>query len=136
MPVFALFAAGIPISGESLSALTTDRLAIAIVLGLVLGKVIGIVGACLVAVRLGIAIKPSDLAWRDIVAIAALGGIGFTVSLLIAELALGEEQTAAAKAAVLIASVLASLLAAILLRRRGGHHRSGGQRPDDANMAG
>lgn len=136
VPVFALFAAGIPISGESLSALTTDRLALAIVLGLVLGKVIGIVGACLIAVGLGIAVKPPDLAWRDIVAIATLGGIGFTVSLLIAELALGEEQTAAAKAAVLIASVLASVLAAMLLRRRGRHHRSGGQRPDDSNMAG
>ncbi|GAB3457124.1 Na+/H+ antiporter NhaA [Actinophytocola sediminis] len=122
VPVFAFFAAGVPVSGESLGKLFDDRLALAVIVGLVVGKIIGIVGAALLAVRLGIARMPSGLGKRDLVAVAALGGVGFTVSLLIADLALDGADMELAKTAVLAASLIASTLAAILLVRRSRAH--------------
>ncbi|MBB4907165.1 Na+/H+ antiporter NhaA [Actinophytocola algeriensis] len=118
VPVFAFFAAGIPVSGDALGRLFTDRLAVAIIAGLVIGKLVGIVGAALLAVRFKFAALPSDLGKRDLVAVAMLGGVGFTVSLLIADLSLDGPDMELAKGAVLVASVLASLLAAVLLMRR------------------
>jgi Na+:H+ antiporter, NhaA family len=118
VPLFALFAAGIPINAEVLGDLFTDQLALAVIIGLVVGKLVGIVGFSLLATRLGIARLPSDLGRRDLVAVAMLGGVGFTVSLLIADLALDGRDMELAKAAVLVASMLASLLAAVLLLRR------------------
>ena len=122
VPVFALFAAGIPIDGGVLGSLFTDRLALAVIIGLVVGKLVGIVGFSLLAVRLGIAQLPSELGKRDIVAVATLGGVGFTVSLLIADLALDGPDMELAKGAVLVASMAASLLAAVLLMRRSKAH--------------
>ena len=81
---------------------------------------IGIVGASALAVWFKAAVWPSGAGPRDIIAVAVLGGVGFTVSLLIAELSLGEAETA--KAAVLIASMISSLLAAVLLIRRSRAH--------------
>ncbi len=118
VPVFALFAAGIPVSGDALGRLFTDRLALAIIAGLVVGKLVGIVGAALLAVRFKFAALPSDLGKRDLVAVAMLGGVGFTVSLLIADLSLDGPDMELAKGAVLVASLVASLLAAVLLVRR------------------
>lgn len=119
VPVFALFAAGVPINGKVLAELVHDRIAIAIIVGLVLGKVLGIFGTSYLAVKLGIGSRPAGLTWNDLCALAMLGGVGFTVSLLITDLALTGSAAERAKAAVLIASALASLLAtAMLLRRR------------------
>ncbi len=125
VPVFALFAAGIPISGEALGSLFTDRLALAVIVGLVVGKLVGIVGFSLLAVRLRGARLPSELGKRDLVAVAMLGGVGFTVSLLIADLALDGPDMELAKGAVLVASMVASLLAAVLLMRRSKAHSAG-----------
>jgi NhaA family Na+:H+ antiporter len=86
--------------------------------GLVIGKLVGIVGPALLVVRLGVARLPSDLGRRDLVAVAMLGGVGFTVSLLIADLSLDGPDMELAKGAVLVASALASVLAAVLLPRR------------------
>jgi NhaA family Na+:H+ antiporter len=119
VPVFALFAAGVSVSPQALGALAADRIAIGIVAGLVAGKLIGIVGGSLLAVRLRLAELPPGMSWQDIFAVAMLGGVGFTVSLLIAELALNGDAAERAKAAVLIASLLSALLAAVLLRLRG-----------------
>lgn len=118
VPVFALFAAGIPVSVDVLGRLVTDRVALAVLVGLVVGKLVGIVGSSLLAVRLGVARMPADLGKRDLVAVAMLGGVGFTVSLLIADLSLEGEDMELAKGAVLAASLIASLLAAALLVRR------------------
>lgn len=118
VPAFALFAAGVPLSAAVLAQLPHDRIAVAIFAGLVLGKVIGIFGASWLVIKSGLAKRPRYLGNRDILALATLGGIGFTVSLLVAELGLGAEAENA-KAAVLIASVLASLVGAVLLVRRG-----------------
>ncbi|USX56812.1 Na+/H+ antiporter NhaA [Lentzea sp. HUAS12] len=120
VPLFALFAAGVPVGAEAIGKLFDDKIAIGVMVGLVVGKVIGIVGASALAVWFKAAVWPSGAGPRDIVAVATLGGVGFTVSLLIADLSLETPETA--KAAVLFASMIASLLAAVLLIRRSRAH--------------
>ena len=118
VPIFALAATGIPLAaaGDALD----DRVAVGVFMGLLVGKVIGIFGAARLAVALGLGSLPARVTWSDVLPLAMLGAIGYTVSLLIARLAFddiaAQERTAAA---VLMAAVLASLLAVILLRRRG-----------------
>ncbi|MFC0429552.1 Na+/H+ antiporter NhaA [Kutzneria buriramensis] len=124
VPMFALFAAGVPIGADSLHAIVTDTVAIAVVVGLVIGKIVGVLGASALAVTTGLASKPRGLGWRDMAAVATLGGVGFTVSLLMAELALAGDAAERAKAAVLLASAAASLLGAALLLRRSRVHRT------------
>lgn len=123
VPVFALFAAGVPVSASALGEMFRDRVAVGVIVGLVVGKLVGIFGASALAVRLRLATKPADLGWGDIAAVAMLGGVGFTVSLLIAELSLQGDAAERAKAAVLVASLIASLLAAVMLVRRSRVHR-------------
>ncbi|MFD3510907.1 Na+/H+ antiporter NhaA [Nocardia sp. NPDC058666] len=125
VPVFALFASGVPLNSDVFGSLFTDRLALAIILGLLLGKTIGIFGVSWVAIRLGVAKRPVGLEYRDMFALSVLGAIGFTVSLLVAELALADVGTEAidlAKAAVLVTSMAASLIGSALLLRRGRVH--------------
>jgi NhaA family Na+:H+ antiporter len=123
VPVFALFAAGVPINGEALRGMFTDRIALAVIVGLVVGKLVGIAGASAIAVKLKLAVWPSGAGPRDVIAVAVLGGVGFTVSLLIAELSLRGAEADRAKTAVLVASMIASLLAAALLVRRSRVHQ-------------
>ncbi len=120
VPVFALFAAGVALSGDTMRQLVTDPVAIGIAAGLVVGKAIGVFGGSWLTARFTRAELNSDLAWRDVGAVSVLAGIGFTVSLLIAQLAFAGDiaQVERAKAAVLIASVLAAVLASVLLFRR------------------
>ncbi|MFE6612659.1 Na+/H+ antiporter NhaA [Amycolatopsis sp. NPDC057786] len=122
VPLFALFAAGIKVDGESLGEVFTTALPLAILVGLVGGKLLGIFGASLLAVKFKLAEKPRGMGWRDIGALSMLGGVGFTVSLLIADLALDGEAVELAKAAVLIASAIASLSAAAMLLHRSRVH--------------
>ncbi|MFE1597080.1 Na+/H+ antiporter NhaA [Nocardia sp. NPDC058705] len=127
VPVFALFASGVPLNGAVFGSLFTDRLALAIILGLLLGKTIGIFGVSWVVIKLGWAKRPAGLEYRDMFALSVLGAIGFTVSLLVAELALADVGTEAvdlAKAAVLVTSMAASLLGSALLLRRGRVHQA------------
>ncbi|SDC61899.1 Na+:H+ antiporter, NhaA family [Rhodococcus tukisamuensis] len=122
VPVFALFASGVPVNAEVLGTMFTDRLTLAIILGLLLGKTIGIFGVSWLVVRLRIAVKPAGLDFRDMFALSVLGAIGFTVSLLVAELALEGAEQEKAKAAVLLTSLAASLIGSALLLRRGRVH--------------
>ena len=122
VPVFALFAAGITVNADALGAVFTTALPLAVLAGLLGGKVVGILGASALAVKLRVAEKPRGMGWRDLAALSVLGGVGFTVSLLIAELSLPDGESELAKAAVLIASATASLLAAALLLRRSKVH--------------
>ncbi|MFD6069519.1 Na+/H+ antiporter NhaA [Amycolatopsis lurida] len=122
VPLFALFAAGIKVDGESLGAVFTTALPLAVLVGLVGGKLVGIFGASLLAVKFKLAEKPRGMGWRDIGALSMLGGVGFTVSLLIADLALDGEAVDQAKMAVLIASAIASLSAAAMLLHRSRVH--------------
>ena len=118
VPLFAFFAAGVTLSPEAMRAFVGDRIAWAVIAGLVLGKTVGVLTGAAVAVRFRLARLPNDLNWRDLTAVSVLTGCGFTVSLLIAELAFTGGQQERAKTAVLLGSLLASLLAALMLRRR------------------
>ena len=125
VPAFALFAAGIPLNGAVFGQLLSDRIALGVILGLVVGKLVGISGAALLAVRLGVATMPAGLGRRDLFAVSMLGGVGFTVSLFIADLSLDGADMELAKAAVLVASITAAILAPILLLRRSRAHEAG-----------
>ncbi|MGS2808116.1 Na+/H+ antiporter NhaA [Nocardia sp. MW-W600-9] len=127
VPLFALFASGVPLNSAVFGSLFTDRLSLAIILGLLLGKTIGIFGISWLAIRFGVAKRPVGLEYRDMFALSVLGAIGFTVSLLVAELALadvGDDAIDLAKAAVLVTSMAASLLGSALLLRRGRVHQA------------
>ncbi|MFF3346497.1 Na+/H+ antiporter NhaA [Streptomyces sp. NPDC002779] len=119
VPLFALFAAGVSVSVASLGEVFTEPEPLGVVLGLVVGKTVGIFVGTYLAARFTRARLNPDLAWADVFALSALAGIGFTVALLIGDLAFTDPATAeAAKAAVLVGSLTAAALAAILVKRR------------------
>ncbi|WP_282780001.1 Na+/H+ antiporter NhaA [Nocardia sp. CC201C] len=126
VPVFALFAAGVSVSGlRGLTEALTDPVAIGIVAGLVLGKSFGIFGTTFAAARWTRARLDPGLRWIDVYGAALLAGIGFTVSLLISELAFGPGSPHAehAKIGVLCGSLTAAVLAAVILRIRNRAYR-------------
>lgn len=119
VPLFALSAAGITLTSSAVGAIFTNPLSIAIIVGLVIGKPTGVLLGAFVSVKTRLANLPHGLAWPDIAAVGVIAGIGFTVSLLIAELALPtNDSVALGKAAVLVASAIASVLGAIVLALR------------------
>ncbi|WP_395365939.1 Na+/H+ antiporter NhaA [Streptomyces sp. YH02] len=119
VPLFALFAAGVGITGAALAHVFTDPEPLGVFLGLVVGKILGIFLGTYLAARFTRAQLNPDLAWADVFGLATLAGIGFTVALLIGELAFPNGAEAEhIKAAVLIGSLTAAVLAAVLLRRR------------------
>ncbi|ANY09249.1 Na+/H+ antiporter NhaA [Pseudonocardia sp. HH130630-07] len=126
VPVFAFFAAGVSVvDGGGLGAALRDPVTLGIVAGLVLGKTIGVLGATWLVQRFTRAELSEDLGWWDLLGLAQLAGIGFTVSLLVGELAFGTgtPQDDHVKIGVLGGSLLAAVLATVLLRIRNGHHR-------------
>lgn len=121
VPVFAFFAAGVTIGGLSgLTGALADPVAIGIVVGLVAGKTVGIFGATYLMSRFTRASLDPQLRWVDVIGLSILGGVGFTVSLLIGELAFGagSVRDEHVKVGVLTGSVLAAVIAAIVLRAR------------------
>ncbi|WP_199521251.1 Na+/H+ antiporter NhaA [Jiangella anatolica] len=120
VPVFALLAAGVTISSDALREVVTEPVALGVVLGLVAGKAIGIFGGTWLTARFTRAELSDDLTWGDVFGLGTIAGIGFTVSLLIGELAFRDDAhlTELVKTAVLVGSVLAALLATIVLGRR------------------
>ena len=117
VPVFALAAAGIPLAaaGDAVN----DKIAIGVFAGLLVGKVVGIFGGAQLAVRLRVGALPENVSWGDVLPVAILGSIGYTVSLLIGRLALDDVAAQErAAASVLVAAVIASVAALVLLRRR------------------
>ncbi len=125
VPLFALFAAGVTISLESLGAVFTEAVGLGIVLGLVVGKAIGITLGTWIAVRYTRATLARGLTWSDVTAVSFLAGIGFTVSLLIGALAFegDEDLIDLSKTAILVASVIAAALASVTLGRRNRHYK-------------
>ncbi|MEV5374480.1 Na+/H+ antiporter NhaA [Streptomyces nondiastaticus] len=120
VPLFALFSAGVVVSGGALSDVFTKPETLGVVLGLVVGKTIGVFGGTWLAARFTRAELNPDLKWPDVLAVASLAGIGFTVSLLIGELAFGTDLLLAdeVKAAVLVGSLIAAVCASVLLKLR------------------
>ena len=121
VPVFAFFAAGVTVGGLSgLSEALRDPIAIGIIVGLVVGKTVGVLGTTALFARFTRARLDDDLAWTDVFGVAVLAGIGFTVSLLIGDLAYGagSDRDDHVKVGVLAGSLLAAILASIILRSR------------------
>lgn len=125
VPVFALFAAGVSVSGSALGEVFTKPEPLGVVLGLFVGKVIGVFGGSWLAARFTKAELNPDLKWADLFAVSVLAGIGFTVSLLIGELAFpgDPEMVERVKAAVLVGSLVSALVASVLLRLRNNEYR-------------
>lgn len=126
VPIFAFFAAGVAIGGLSgFVDSVTDRVTLGIIVGLVAGKAIGITVTTFAAAKLTRAELDSDLAWVDVIGLSLLGGIGFTVSLLIGELAFTEPAAGDhARIGILTGTLTATALAAIVLRLRNRAYRS------------
>ncbi|MCX4644098.1 MULTISPECIES: Na+/H+ antiporter NhaA [unclassified Streptomyces] len=126
VPLFALFSAGVAVSGSALTDVFTKPETLGVVLGLVVGKAVGIFGGTWLTARFTRASLTDELAWPDVFAVASLAGIGFTVSLLIGELAFTESPllTDEIKAAVLMGSLIAAVLSSVLLKIRNAKYRA------------
>jgi NhaA family Na+:H+ antiporter len=128
MPLFALANAGVSFSGD-LGKIVAQPITLGIVIGLLLGKPIGVTLASWLAVRLGLASLPENVSWKHIHGAGWLAGIGFTMSLFIAGLAFtADEQLTAAKVGPLIASVFAGLIGSAILLRTSALSERGGMR--------
>ena len=126
VPVFAFFAAGVTAGGLSgLATSLSSPIALGIVAGLVVGKTVGIFVSTYLMARFTKANLDEELRWVDVAGVAVLAGIGFTVSLLIGELAygVGSEREDLVKVGVLVGSLLAALVAATILRLRNRTYR-------------
>lgn len=127
VPVFAFFAAGVTFGGyDGLVTALSDPIALGIVFGLVVGKALGIFGTTRMLAAFTRASLDAALRWIDVLGVSMLAGIGFTVSLLIGELAYGSgsHREDVVKVGVLAGSLLAALFAAVLLRIRNRHYRT------------
>ena len=117
VPLFALANAGVRLSGDELVSAATSAITIGVFLGLVVGKLVGIAGAAWLGVSTGIARLPTSVRFPHLTGAAAVAGIGFTVSLLMAELAFDDPASIDdAKIGILAASVVAGVLGWVLLR--------------------
>lgn len=117
VPIFALANTGITLSLKNLSTEANLSIAGGIVLGLVVGKVTGIVGVSYLMIKLGFAKLPARANWGHLVGIGLLAGIGFTVSIFVTDLAFSNEQLVnTAKFSILIASIISACLGLFVLR--------------------
>lgn len=116
MPLFAFANAGLPLSLSDLGNAVT----VAVFVGFVLGKPIGILSFSWLAVRSGIAILPEDLDWKLLAGGGLLAGIGFTMALFIANLAFSESLVDSAKLGIFLASVVSAVAGFVILRSRPG----------------
>ena len=125
VPVFAFFAAGVNVVSGGFGATFADAAALGVIVGLVVGKAVGVFAGTWLFARFTRARLDDDLSWQDIFGLSLLSGVGFTVSLLIGELAFGSgsARDEHVRLAVLVGSLVAALLAAIALRRRNRHYR-------------
>jgi NhaA family Na+:H+ antiporter len=116
-----LATAGVRNDVSTLARTGPRSVAVGVVVGLVVGKVVGIAGTTWLGERLGMGRRPSGLTWSHVLAVAAIAGIGFTVSLFVAELAYpgSPRLVAAARTGVLAASVIAAVVGWLALRAVG-----------------
>jgi NhaA family Na+:H+ antiporter len=133
VPVFAFFASGVTIGGlDGLADAVADPVSVGIIAGMVVGKSLGVAGSAFAVARFTRAELDEDLTWVDVVGLALLAGIGFTVALLIGELAFGTgtERDDHVKVGVLTGSLVAALLASIVLGARNHAYRRIERRAD------
>ncbi len=117
VPLFALANAGIPLSADAVSGAVDSRVAWGILVGLVIGKPLGILIASGLAVRLGAGTLPEGVDWTAIGGVGLVAGMGFTVSIFVSELALGTPFNEYAKIGILTASIVSGVLGFLVLRR-------------------
>ncbi|PKO46562.1 MAG: Na+/H+ antiporter NhaA [Betaproteobacteria bacterium HGW-Betaproteobacteria-22] len=117
IPVFALFNAGVPLQFSSWASVFSDPIMLGVTFGLVLGKFLGITGACWIFLRLGLSRLPTGVRFTQIAGVAVLSGIGFTMSIFVAELAYAThpEYLIMAKIGILTASLLAGAIGFVWL---------------------
>ena len=117
IPIFALANAGIPLAFGSFGETLTHPVTLGVLLGLVLGKFIGITGASWIVLKLGLAELPKDTRFTQIAGVSLLAGIGFTMSIFVAELGFGgrEDLLLMAKTGILVASLLAGVVGFVWL---------------------
>jgi NhaA family Na+:H+ antiporter len=117
LPLFALANTGVPVDSEAIAELATAN-SIGIVLGLLVGKPFGVILLCMLAVACRVSSLPEGVRWSHIVGAGMLGGIGFTMSIFITNLAFASSANAidSSKLAVLAASLIAGILGFIWLR--------------------
>jgi NhaA family Na+:H+ antiporter len=120
VPIFAFFAAGVDLRGSDIVETIANPVAIGVIAGLVIGKPVGVVGTAWLMAKFTSASLSDSVRWRDVMAVGFLAGIGFTVSLLVTELAFVGNEGAldSGKIAVLIATVCATILASLMLLTR------------------
>jgi NhaA family Na+:H+ antiporter len=115
LPLFAFANAGVSLAGFTFGDFL-DPVTLGIILGLVVGKQLGVFSMLFFAIKAGIASMPEDIGWRHIYAVSVLGGIGFSMSLFIGGLAFTElEMQASVRVGVLTGSVISALLAYSIL---------------------
>ncbi|MFP6584306.1 MAG: Na+/H+ antiporter NhaA [Candidatus Hydrogenedentota bacterium] len=137
MPIFAFANAGVHLELDHFGEMMTHPLTLGILLGLVIGKPLGIFLACFITVKLGLAALPRGVTWPQLLSVSCLAGIGFTMSLFVNELAfmgvegeLREELIASGKIGIFLASIIAAVVGLVALRLTcrtpqnvsGGHH--------------
>ena len=121
VPFFALMSAGVHLGGGS--HLVSDPVVLGVVAGLVIGKPLGVFGGAWLLTHLTRAEIDDDVFWPDVLGVALLAGVGFTVSLLVSDLSFSGTEREAAKTAVLAGSVLAAIAGATVLLVRNRRHR-------------
>lgn len=137
VPVFAFFAAGVTLGGwDGITTALRDPVTLGVLAGLVVGKTVGIAGSTWLLHTFTRADLDEKLSWWDVLGMAMLAGVGFTVSLLIGELAfgIGSVRDGQVKVGVLLGSVLAATLATVVLRTRNRvYRRIEASEPKDAD---
>jgi NhaA family Na+:H+ antiporter len=125
VPIFALFAAGVSLTPAALATTLTEPAAQGVILGLVIGKPLGIMLATFALVTLTRAALDQTVTWLDLLAVTVVAGIGFTVALLIGELSFGPDtpQSEPVKAGILIGSLASAVLGGLLLTWRSRAHQ-------------
>jgi Na+:H+ antiporter, NhaA family len=120
VPLFAFANAGVALNADVITAALSSRVTLGVFFGLVIGKLVGVSLFAWLAVRLRIGTMPEDSTWPHIIGVAAVAGIGFTVSLFIAGLAFSQDAIVdEAKVGILAGSLAATILGAVLLKSSG-----------------
>lgn len=113
LPLFAFFNTGIIIDGSNFSPFSAESLGV--ILGLTIGKPLGIIAACYIAVHMGWARFSSEITWLQLLGAGCLAGVGFTMSIFIATAAFSDPQLASVKLATLLASIISAILGGAIL---------------------
>ncbi|NYE35807.1 NhaA family Na+:H+ antiporter [Nocardioides cavernae] len=120
VPLFALASSGLVLSADVATAWMTNSVSLGIAAGLVVGKTVGVLGSCFVAVRLGVAHMPAGTTWGQMLGVSTAAGVGFTVALFVSGLSFTDPAlTEAARLGVFSGSVVAGLLGFTILRLAG-----------------